>query len=171
MPAHVGIQQNETADKVAKRTASSDQVYRLTVPHVDLKAPFRYYVLWKWQGMWASLVTNTKLKSIRQTITHWASSFPPDVRLSKVLTRLRIGHTRLTQGYLCQSGPNREEPCCPHCQTILTVHHFMVECPHHEQARLTHGYQGSTLAQIIGEDCDFIRLMSFLRAMNIFYEI
>ena len=171
VPAHVGIQQNETADQVAKRTASSDQATRLTVPHVDLKATFRSYVLWKWQGMWASLVTNTKLKSIRQTIAHWASSFPPDVGLSKVLTRLRIGHTRLTQGYLRQSGPDREVPRCPHCSATLTVHHFMVDCPHHEQARLNHGYQGCTLAQIIGEDCDFIKLMSFLKAINVFYEI
>ena len=42
-----------------------------------------------------------------------------------VLTRLRIGHTRLTHSYLL----NREDqPFCISCNKLFTVKHFLIEC-------------------------------------------
>ena len=42
-----------------------------------------------------------------------------------VLTRLHIGHTKLTHSYLLQG---EEQPECIPCQTPLTVKHILTEC-------------------------------------------
>ena len=57
---------------------------------------------------------------------------PPPIDLNNrkeqvVLSRLRIGHTRLTHGYLMYG---ETPPMCLRCDVQLSVMHILVECPH-----------------------------------------
>ena len=42
-----------------------------------------------------------------------------------VLTRLRIGHTRLTHSYLLK---REDQPFCISCNEPITVKHFLIDC-------------------------------------------
>jgi len=51
-----------------------------------------------------------------------------------MLIGLRSGHIPLNQ-YLFRIK-KVDSPHCPHCPTVVeTVHHFLLVCPHHLQAR------------------------------------
>ena len=43
-------------------------------------------------------------------------------RIEIVLTRLRIGHCRLTHGFILDGG---SAPVCAHCDSFLTVEHIL----------------------------------------------
>ena len=42
-----------------------------------------------------------------------------------VLTRLRIGHTRLTHSYVLE---REDQPLCISCNEPSTVKHFLIDC-------------------------------------------
>ena len=78
-----------------------------------------------WAEKWRDL-NNIKLRTIRDNTHPWPSSSLYGCKTSIILTRLRIGHTLLTHGFLMdQSHP----PYCNDCLVPLTVKHFMAECP------------------------------------------
>ena len=77
-----------------------------------------------WQFCW-DLELSNKMREITQHIHPWSYYHMPR-RRETALCRLRIGHTRLTHGYLmCQDS----QPCCSDCVVPLTVRHVVLECP------------------------------------------
>ena len=99
------------------------------------------------------------------TLTHpWLYAHMPR-KLEVILCRLRIGHSRLTHGYL-MSGDY--QPFCQDCLVPLTVRHFLIECPSFEDARCRHlpirqaGEDSHTLEKILGKDCSHFKLLDFL---------
>jgi len=65
------------------------------------------------------------LKNIKPILRHWSSS--QNNRLKEtVLSRLRIGHTRLTHAYKIE---NNNPPICQTCTTPLTLEHILLTCP------------------------------------------
>ena len=81
----------------------------------------------KWLSDWQNTATTNKLRSIKDTITPWSSSyFPKNRKAEVILCRLRIGHTRLTHGHLMEGRRVNE---CPHCEEEpLTIEHIMCHC-------------------------------------------
>jgi len=69
-----------------------------------------------WQEKWTAETNNT----FRNQTCHW----PHDRRDSTIITRLRIGHTRLTHKYLL-SGDSR--PMCDKYNCPLTVQYILLE--------------------------------------------
>ena len=68
-----------------------------------------------------------------------------------LLTRMRIGHSRLTHGYLIAGG---SPPTCPHCgeDQPLTIKHVLVQCPEHvHQRRRLFGTPSITLRTMLSE--------------------
>ena len=49
IPAHVGIQGNEIADKLAKQAAKYPNVKFDSIPHSDLRETIRSHIKRKWQ--------------------------------------------------------------------------------------------------------------------------
>ena len=66
-----------------------------------------------------------KMKELTNSSHPWKYS---DMARSRevILCRLRIGHTRLTHGFLMNRDP---QPFCEDCLVPLTVKYFMIECP------------------------------------------
>ena len=76
-------------------------------------------------GILARLPAN-KLALIKATIDRWSSSTQRTRHLELVLSRLPIGHTRVTHGPLMiRSDP----PRCPSFHVPLSVVHFLIDCP------------------------------------------
>ena len=126
VPAHVGVLGNERADRLAKE-ASTRAAPSNPVPFRDLYPSIRVAVLASWQRQWESLVGTTKMGEVTSTTYHpWTYIHVRERHTETALARLRVGHSRLTHGYLMSRGP---QPFCEDCLVPLTVRHILVECP------------------------------------------
>ena len=170
VPSHVGIQLNELADQEAKEAACLPNISCNSIPHSDLKAPTKQYINAKWQRRWSSplLANNLKYKRIRPSVQCWPSSYHPKRRYETILSRLRIGHSRLTHQFLL-AGSN--PPVCAYCQVTLTVEHILVDCPNYRLQRSRFGLLGKGIEAILGEYVEVENLMNFLKKIDVFYEI
>ena len=67
-----------------------------------------------------------KLAQLNPFLGPWSSCSQRCRRLEISLSRLRIGHIRLTHGHLiaCEAPP-----VCGRCQVCVSVSHILVECP------------------------------------------
>ena len=66
-----------------------------------------------------------KMREITNVIKPWKYINMP-CKKEVILCRLRIGHTRLTHGFLMCGDP---QTYCEDCLVPLTVKHLLVECP------------------------------------------
>lgn len=161
VPAHVGIPGNERADLAAKAIISDTEVVRpQTLPHKDYYPEFHVGLRRRWQDFW-SLSHSVKLRAVKDSISPWHTSCRRDRRQETALTRLRIGHTRLTHGHLLTGTP---PPYCDDCVVPLTVEHILVECPTYATGRARHfGADGVTapisLRDILGDSETSARLV------------
>ena len=94
IPSHVGIAGNESADQAAK-TALSLPDSPLAIPYSDLRPNIQQWVINNWQQLWDQ--SNAKLHQIQPQVsikhTHNSGLRRRD---QTIISRLRIGHTRLT---------------------------------------------------------------------------
>ena len=84
-----------------------------------------------WLSTWNE-VTNNKLQSIKNCIKLWPSSSQRIRHDEVILTRLRIGHTRVTYSFLMENG---NMPYCQDCLVPLSVLHILAECPTYDDER------------------------------------
>jgi kelch-like protein 2/3 len=132
VPGHVGVRGNDRADEAAVGAASSDAaIYREDVPCHDHYPRIRTSVHHIWRELWLN-TRNNKLRTIKDSVSTWSSSYQRSRQMEIALCRLRIGHTRLTHGYLIERRPI---PYCDDCLVPLTVLHVLAECPSHNDVR------------------------------------
>ena len=109
-----------------------------------------------------------KLKRIKHQVRPWAS-IPGGNRRNEVkITRLRIGHTRLTNGHYLSRG---RPPECAHCGTTpLTTKHFLTECRVTKHLRDQMNLPND-LQKLLGEKCPVDSLMNYLKEIRILDDI
>ena len=142
----------------------------INIPVSDFVSTLKRTIFSKWQALWNEEHDN-KLKQIKPTICIWNSSFQKDRRIEVVLSRLRIGHTLLTHGYLMKS-PHDPIPECPQCKTRVTVKHIFNDCPIFErQRRLSIG--NKSLKEVLSESSTFsvYTIIKFLKNCNLLDKI
>ena len=115
------ISGNEKADSAAK---SALNLPRGMVGYTDIKHHINQYILSTCRDEWNVVVAN-KLHSVKSVLEDWQSSYRRCRKDEIVLCRTRIGHTHLTEPWLCDKDP---PPQCEQCQCTLTVHYILVEC-------------------------------------------
>ena len=135
-----------------------------------MKLAIREYIKKKWQARWSdpTLANNKKYKSIRNSVKPWPSSFQKDRRSEVVLSRLRIGHTRLTHQYILEGSG---APVCAHCDELLSVEHLLVHCSKFNNQRQRFNLSGKSLPELLGDEADIDALFDFLKAIKLFKEI
>ena len=122
-PAHVGILGNKKADVLAKAVISRLNAIKCHLPVSDFYPCIRSAFQDLWQFCWD--LETQKMKEVAASVWPWRYSSLPR-REEVVLSRLRIGHTRLTHAFLMEKRP---QPYCDDCLVPLTVRHLLVECP------------------------------------------
>ncbi|MES9994020.1 MAG: reverse transcriptase domain-containing protein, partial [Candidatus Thiodiazotropha sp.] len=122
IPSHVNIRGNELADKEAKTALNlPESVFR--IPHTDFKSQIHKYVKLKCQANWENQIHN-KLRQIKPDF-HSKVSISSNRKEQTVLTRCRIGHTRISHSYLLT---NDVAPFCIPCNETISVKHLLVSC-------------------------------------------
>lgn len=131
VPSHVGIIGNEGADKLAASIKDNIKI-SLKLPYEDFKPAFRRAINKVWQSEWDREIDN-KLHVIKPCLEVWESSHHKNRFHEVLMSRLRIGHSRLTHLHLLCG---EDAPQCEHCGKVVTVLHILWNCRHlHEQRR------------------------------------
>ena len=133
IPSHIGIEGNERVDTYAKEAKDLPITPQL-LPVEDYIKYSKSVTKKKWQNHWRENYHNNKLKEIKDTVNIWPSSIQKDRKNSTALTRLRIGHTRLTHGHL-MCNPHDPVPICDTCNVQITVKHILMICPKYKVQR------------------------------------
>ena len=170
VPSHIGIEGNEKADEYAKE-AKNLPISEISLPLEDYLRYCKSVTRTIWQNKWNEYNQNNKLNEIKETINPWPSSLQKVRRNEVVLTRLRIGHCRLTHGYLMNS-PHYPQPICDTCNTQITVKHVLIECPEYSVQRNLL-FRRYSLKEILSENEKFSlpNLLKFLKFYNLFDKI
>lgn len=123
IPGHTEIEGNEKADGLAKQAAQTAADSDLLLHINDHKMKIKNLIMDIWQNEFNNndlflkhIVSTVKAKSCTRLDRH------DDV----IITRLRIGHSRLTHGHHLVG---RRRPQCESCSNVLDVKHILVDCP------------------------------------------
>ena len=173
-PSHVGIRGNERADDLARSAVDRGaRIVNMPLPHRDYYPHIRDLLIRRWETLWQR-ETHNKLRRIKDSVQSWATSYHPTRKKEIILARLRIGHTRLTHGYLMERGV---QPYCEDCLVPLTVAHILTECPSLSDARsLSMGADGLvrplSLSSALGDDpIRLQKLFTFLDLVDLWDQL
>ena len=174
VPSHVGVPLNESADKEAKSAIRERGVSNKALPYTDYYPIIEQKLKRKWQEKWSAVSDRNKLRKIKSTVCQWPTSFQKNRRWEVVLARLRLGHTRLTHGFLMERMP--EPPKCTRCNANLSVEHILVHCTIYSQKRnfwFRHVSQTLTMRTLLEESNNFSidRVIGFLFDVGILDKI
>ena len=162
IPSHIGIPGNEMADKYAKEAIDED-ITPIEVPYTDIIPEVKAYTKDLWQRMWDSSTDFLSMTSPDIGKTEYNPNITRKEQV--VLSRIRIGHTRLTHSYLMK---NEEPPRCSFCKVRLTVQHIMEKCRKLKNLR-EELLPGENIQEILNNSDR--NIIQFLKESDIFSEI
>ena len=153
------------ADSNAKAAIQLPGLYTTKINTIDLQKPIKSLSYNLWQAKWNT--STSKLREVRPTVDRW-----PEERQMKrghqvKLSRLRVGHTRLTHEHLMTRDP---PPTCEDCNQLLTVKHIIIYCPKYQAARSSQRFPND-IGELLGWNCKVEKLMEFLKEIDIYNRI
>lgn len=164
IPSHRGITGNMLVDKAAKDSINS-HISELPISHNDVKKELHRKVKDLWNTEWTS--SPSKLLQIKRSIFE---DYPPYLHRRKdqtILTRLRIGHSKLTHHHLLTKETPNE---CEQCNTILTIPHILLDCPiyidERKKCSLPH-----TLSEALNNKASVEKVLMFLNKIDIMNQL
>lgn len=167
IPSHCGIPGNNHVDLAAKDLNYHELSNDIVLP--DFKNYLKYNVKSKWQRWWDEIPQPNKIRDIKTTVLPWSSSNRKIRTEERILSRLRIGHSRLTHKYLMEKI---DPPICDACFVQITIEHILCHCVKFIRQRQKFNLYDKEINQILGDNpCIIDRVMEFLKDIHIYKEI
>ena len=135
----------------------------MPIPYADFKHYINEFVKSKWQSQWDEAIDN-KLHSIQPRLGKWPGASRQIRREETVLTRVRIGHSRLTHSYLMKG---EDQPECVPCQCLLTMKHIMIDCIDFHNTRIQY-FNVHSMKELF-DNVQPTLILSFLKDIGLFY--
>ena len=170
-PSHVGITGNELADEEAKKTLTLEAISDKRLPKSDYKILVKQAVRDKWKEEWRSLSRN-KYRELTETPKPLPGASSKNRLWERTVTRLRLGHSQLTHGFLMNQG--NEPPICESCDVPLTIKHVLTECHlFRNQRRICFNSETTNLKALLSKHYDNNRnfLYQYLCITGLLYKI
>ena len=164
IPGHIGVRSGERVDEGAKESLNLEQTV-FKIPCNNFGPFINRCMFDKWQTSWNETPFN-KLKEIKPVIKESKTVISNIRREEVVLTRLRIGHTRITHSWLLNRD---EQPICTGCDVPFTVKHFLLECFDFQQTRRSY-FQVNNLHDLF-KDVPIENIIAFLKEIKLFNKI
>ena len=114
------------------------------------------------QATWDSH-RSTFLKHCKPSIEKWVDR--EDRREQRVLTRCRIGHTRLTKEHLYNRNVSKN---CDTCQTELTVEHILINCIKYDNLRDELEISSNIQVALGNNKSEETKVLKFLKKCNLY---
>ncbi|XP_058817602.1 uncharacterized protein LOC131680902 [Topomyia yanbarensis] len=165
IPGHTGIRVNEEADRLAGEARGVPPL-DISVPGADAVSQIKTTIRNRWYQRW-SASTEVKLREVKFNTTKWTDR--ENSADQRVLTRLRIGHTRLTHEFLLK---RTSPPVCDYCGVTLNVRHVILHCRIYDEARKKHDIEPTSLRAALCNDNDSEqKVLNFLKEATLAYLI
>lgn len=163
IPGHAGISGNEKADQLAG-SAGETETLAIAVPAEDTQRWMKEEIRLAWEQEWLGKA-DTQLRRVKPT------TMPGQDREiqaeQQVLTRLRIGHTRLTHSSIF----SKQSTECETCGENLTVQHILQDCRAYETQRRETGLSASLYENLHNNPEAETKTLEFLRKTGLFSKI
>ena len=135
------------------------------IPYSDIRPAISKYVNRLFQNHWDTQIHN-KLHSINSEFDITPEVQLYDRRDEVVLTRLRIGHTRLTHSFILLG---EDPPECIPCGCPLTIKHILTECL--DTKCIRDSFYTETNMKVLFEKVAGDIILAFLKEINLFNKI
>lgn len=165
IPSHIGIEGNDKADALAKIATTQTPNAEYPMRTIDLKNSIKKFMQNKWETQWRQVTS--KFRSIKISADAWEHE-NVSRRDQVVLTRLRIGHSRLTHVHLLI---NKRPPKCPMCATILTTKHILEECQPLQPFRIRHCIPADEKLLLKCNSNHQEHLINYLKSINVYHRL
>lgn len=164
IPAHVGLAGNTRADEAAKDAVNVTETI-LLIPPNDVLHKVKIAIKEDWTNVWQNTTSN-QLRNIKPTTENWPLCCQRKEQIA--ITRLRIGHTRLTHKHLLQ----RSEPeVCVKCNVPISVTHILVNCQNYSIYRQKYNLPANLREILKNESNKTKDLIKFLKKTDLISEI
>lgn len=164
IPAHRGIPGNENIHTLIQNTTAIKSL-NMDIPVEDIQKTITLQTQTRQQTKWLA-TNNNKLRTVKEDIKIW--NLNCDRKTQTTLTRLRIGHTKLTHEHLLQRDNAK---ICDECHVILTVEHLLTECRLYTNSRNKHNIQNSLKDILQNTTTANTALTNFLKDTQLYRQI
>lgn len=169
VPSHKGIEGNENADALANAATekSENKIKYFPLTKSDYKLRIKRHIREKINNWWRDVSpSKNKLREIRRNFGQCRFlKFLKRVEAVKI-TRLRLGHTRLTHDYLM----NKEDKTICECGDELTVKHIFHSCPRFRKTRKKFKIHSINVLQVDSVE-NYKNIIRFIKKIKIYHEI
>lgn len=169
VPSHKGILGNEKADILANEALliEDENVTDIPITIKDLKNRIKTYHREKIFENWQKIEpTKNKLRKIKSSVGPVKNLKMLKRSEAMKITRLRLGHTRLTHGHFMA----KEDPRKCKCDETLTVEHIFNDCPMMRTARKKFKIESIHSLGIDKEE-NYRNIVRFLKKTKLYHEI
>ena len=126
IPSHMGIKGNEEADSLAKKALKSEINNDVKIPSSDYKQYINELIRSIWEKRWREEKEKSPPNKLSEIKYKLGPRKNPGLKRwdSVIYTRLKLGHTDITQYLLT----HQEMPFCEGCNEYYTVKHILLNC-------------------------------------------
>ena len=126
IPAHVGIEDNEEVDKVAKFAHNNHDTIPTDLDYNEVKLLLKTAQHQRWQRIYDTTKHEYHIGQIKPVIQKWPWTSIKNRKLETAMSKLRLGHAGLN--YHLNRFEMADSPLCETCRESETVTHFLLTC-------------------------------------------